>query len=52
VPLGGDQQWFLVRASLAPSVGGLLRLALALCHRALPVDIFALLLAISGHSFV
>jgi len=32
--------------------GGLLRLALSLCRRALLVDIFALLLAIPGHSFV
>jgi len=28
------------------------RLALSLCRRALPVDIFALLLTIPGHSFV
>jgi len=32
--------------------GGLLRLALASCRQALPVDIFLLLLAISGHSLI
>jgi len=32
-------------------VGGLLRLALALCRQALPVGIFALL-AVPGYSFV
>jgi len=50
--LSTAQQWRLASACLAPSGGGLLRLALALCRRALPVDIFALLLAILGHSFV
>jgi len=35
-----------------PDAGGRLRLALSLCCRALLVDIFALLLAISGYSFV
>ena len=29
-----------------------MRLALSLCRQELPVDIFALLLAISGHLFV
>jgi len=42
----------LAGACLAPSAGDLLRMALALCRRAFPVDIFALLLAIPGHSFV
>jgi len=37
---------------MAPSGDGLLRLALAWCRQALPVHIFALLLAILGHSFV
>jgi len=32
--------------------GGLFRLALALRRQALPVDIFLLLLAIPGHSFI
>jgi len=32
--------------------GGLFRLALASCRQALPVDIFLLLLAISGHSLI
>ena len=52
MPPGGDQQWRLAGACLAPGVGGLLRLALYFCRRALPVDIFALLLAIPGHSFI
>ena len=47
VPPGSDQQW-----RLAPGAGGPLRLALSLCRRALLVDIFTLLLAIPGHSFV
>jgi len=42
----------LAGACLAFGAGGLLRLALSLCRRALPVDIFALVLAIPGHSFV
>ena len=42
---GGDLQWRLVGACLAPGAGALYCLALA-------VDIFALLLAILGHSFV
>jgi len=37
---------------LAPGANGLLRLPLALCRQALPIDIFAFLLAIPGHSFV
>jgi len=52
LPPGGDQQWHLVGACLAPDASGLLRLALSLCRRALSVAIFALLLAIPGHSFV
>jgi len=44
--------WRLAGACLALDAGDLLRLALSLCRRALPVDIFALLLAIPGHSFV
>jgi len=44
--------WLALVWRLAPGAGGLLFLALALCHRAPPVDIFALLLAIPGHSFV
>ena len=52
VPPGGEQQWRLAGACLAPGAGVLLRLALSLCRRALPVDIFALLLAILGHSFI
>jgi len=39
-------------AWLAPDGDGLLRLALALCRQTLPVDIFALLLAIPDHSFI
>jgi len=42
----------LAGACLALGASSLLRLALSLCRRALPVDIFALLLAIPGHSFV
>jgi len=52
VPPGGDQQWRLAGAFLALGAGGPLRLALSLCRWVLPVDIFALLLAIPGHSFV
>ena len=52
MPPGGDEQWHLAGACLAPGAGGLFRLTLSLCRRALPVDIFALLLAILGLSFV
>jgi len=53
-PPGNERLWRLAGtcAWLAPGGDGLLRLALALCRQALPVDIFALLLAIPGHSFV
>jgi len=41
--------WLTLGLRLA---GGLFHLAVALCRQALPVDIFLLLLAISGHSLV